>query len=104
MSPPSEEPGSCSCDPTRSEFAVQVEVEALQGAHSEWVFVGNCRILASRRVAWWRRQSLDLVLGSRAGGLGSESKEPPGVGREGSDLVEPQGGGATEAPRRSEES
>lgn len=104
VSPPLEEPESCSCDPTHSEFAGRVEDGAPQGAHNGWVFVGSCRNPASRTGAWWRRHSLDLALGSRAGGLGSESMEPPCVGKGGSDLVELQGGGAAERPERSEES
>ncbi len=104
MSPPLEERGSCSCGPTRSEFAGRVEDGAPQGARSGWVFVGSCRNPVSRTRACWRRHSLDLALGSKAGGLDSESTAPLGAGTEGSGLVELQGGGAAERPGRSEES
>lgn len=104
MSPPLEERGSCSCGPTHSEFAGQVEAGAPRGARSGWVFVGSCRNPASHTRAWWRRRSLDLSLGSEAGGFGSEVMAPLGAGTEGSGSVEPRGGGGAERPGRSEES
>lgn len=104
MSPLLGERGSCSCGPTHSEFAGQVEGGASQGAHSGWVFVDSCRNPVSHTRAWWRRHSLDLARGSKAGGLDSELMALLGAGKEGSGFVELQGGGAAERPGRSEES
>lgn len=104
MNPPMDEPESCSCDQTHSEFSGQVEDGAPQGARSGWVFVGSCRNPTSRTRAWWRRHSLDLAHGSRAGGLDSKVMEPLGAGTGGSDFAELQGGDAAERPERSEES
>lgn len=104
MSPPSEERGSCSCGPTRSEFAGQVEGGAPQGARSGWVFADSCRTQVSHTGAWWRRRSLDLGHGSKADGLDLELMVPLGAGTEGSGSVELQGGAAAEIPGRSEES
>lgn len=104
MSPPLEQQENCSCGPTRPEFAGRVEGGAPQGARSGWVFVGSCRNPVSHTTASWRRRSLDLALGSKAGGLDSESMMPLDAGTEGSGLVEPQGGGAAKRPGRSEES
>lgn len=104
MSSPLEVQGSCSCGPTRSEFGGQVEGGAPWGAHSGWVFGGSYRNPVSHTRAWWRRHSLDLALGLKAGGLDWELMVSRGAGKEGSDLVVLQGGAAAERPERSEES
>lgn len=102
VSPPLVGPGSYSCGPTHFGFSGRVEGEAQQGARSGWAFVGSCRNLVSRTGALWRRHSLDLAPGSKAGGRDSESMEPLDAGRKGSGLGELQGAGAAEGPGRSE--
>lgn len=104
MSPPLEEQASCSCGPTHSESAGQVEDGAPLGVHSGWAFEDNCRNLASRTKVWWRRRSPDLALGSKIGGFDLVLTVPRDAGTVGSGLVALQGGGVEETHVQSGES